>query len=81
MLLKMSVYVKNFKNGDKDDDKNKNNKLCLFRIDNKKLLEKYVEQDWRLKNIELKALSVCDDSYIKTKREHMVINFILIFVV
>ena len=43
MLLKMSVYVKNFKNGDKDDDKNKNNKLCLLRIDNKKLLEKYVE--------------------------------------
>ena len=43
MLLKMSVYVKNFKNEDKDDDKNKNNKLCLLRIDNKKLLEKYVE--------------------------------------
>ena len=41
MLLKMSVYVKNFKNGDKDDDKNKDNKLCLLRIDNKKLLEKY----------------------------------------
>ena len=35
----------------------------------------------RLKNIELNALSVFDDRYIKTKKqEHMVIKFIITFV-
>ena len=37
-MPKMSGYVKTFKV--KDGDKNKNNKLMSFRIDDEKLLEK-----------------------------------------
>ena len=52
----MSQYVKTFKI--KDGDKDKNNKLMSFRIDDKKLLEKY-KAIWNkiedLKNIELNA--------------------------
>ena len=52
----MSQYVKTFKV--KDGDKDKNNKLMSFRIDDKKLLEKY-KAIWikieDLKNIELSA--------------------------
>ena len=55
---------------DKDGDKDKNNKLMSFRIDDEKLLEKY-KAIWTkiedLKNIELNALPVYDDRYIKTK--------------
>ena len=62
----MSGYAKTFKV--KDGDKDKNNKLMSFRIE--KLLEKY-KAIWTkiedLKNIELNALPVYDDRYIKTK--------------
>ena len=39
IMLKMSGYVKTFKV--KDGDKDKNNKLKCFRMDNEKLLENY----------------------------------------
>ena len=58
----MSGYVKTFKG--KDGDKNKSDKLMLFRIDNEKLLGKY-KAIWTkivdLKNIKLNALPVFDD--------------------
>ena len=58
----MSGYVKTFKD--------KNNKLIYFLIDDEKLLEKY-KAIWTkiedLKNIELNALPVYDDRYIKNK--------------
>ena len=64
----MSGCVKTFKV--KDGDKDKNNKLMLFRKDDEKLLEKY-KAIWTkvedLKNIKLNALPVYDDRYIKTK--------------
>ena len=60
----MSGYVKTF------NVKDKNNKLMSFRIDDKKLLEKY-KAIWSkiedLKNIKLNTLAVYDDKYIKTK--------------
>ena len=64
----MSGYVKTFKV--KDGDKDKNNKLIPFRTDNEKLLEKYKTISTKiedLKNVELNALPVYDDRYIKTK--------------
>ena len=39
IMPKMSGYIKTFKA--KDGDKDKNNKLMSFRIDDEKLLEKY----------------------------------------
>ena len=39
IMLKMSGYIKIFKV--KDGDKDKNNKLMFFQIDDRKLLEKY----------------------------------------
>ena len=64
----MSEYVKIF--NVKDEDKDKNNKLMSFRVDDEKLLEKY-KVIWtkieHLKNIELNALPVYDDKYVKTK--------------
>ena len=68
ILLKMSGYVRTFevKNGDED----KNIKLMSFLIDNEKLLEKQ-KTIWtkieNLKNIDLNALPVYGDRYIKTK--------------
>ena len=66
ILPKLSRYVKKFKV--KDEDKNKNKKLMSFRIDDEKLLEKY-KTIWTkiedLKKIELNALAVYDDRYIK----------------
>ena len=63
-MPKMSGYVKTF------NVKDKNNKLMSFRIDDKKLLEKY-KAIWSkiedLKNIKLNTLAVYDDKYIKTK--------------
>ena len=60
----MSGYVKTFKVEDKI------NKLMSLRRDDEKLLEKY-KAIWikieDLKNIELNALPVYDDRYIKTK--------------
>ena len=62
----MSGYVRTFM----DKDKNKSNKLNSFRIDDDTLLEKY-KTIWAkiedLENIELNALPVYDDRYIKTK--------------
>ena len=64
----MSGYVKTFKI--KDEDKYKNNNLIPFRIDDEKLLKKY-KAIWTkiedLKNIELNALPVYDDRYMKIK--------------
>ena len=63
----MSGYVKTFKV--KDEDKDKNNKLNSFCLDDEKLLEKY-KAIWTkityLRNIELNGLPVYDDRYIKT---------------
>ena len=60
----MCRHVKTFKVKEGD------NELLSFRIDDVKLLEKY-EGVWSkieyLKNIELKALTVYDDRYIKAK--------------
>ena len=57
VMPKKSGYVRTFKV--KDGDKNKNNKLTSFRIDDETLLEKY-KTVWTkiedLKNIELNAL-------------------------
>ena len=62
----MNGYVRTFM----DKDKNKSNKLKSFRIDDDTLLEKY-KTIWAkiedLENIELNALPVYDDRYIKTK--------------
>ena len=67
-MPKTSGYVKIFKV--KEGDKDKNNKLMFFGIDDEKLLGKY-KTIWTkiedLKNIELNAFSVYDDRYIKTK--------------
>ena len=53
-----------------DENKDKNNKLMPFRIDEEKLVEKN-KAIWTkiedLKNIELNALPVYDDRYIKIK--------------
>ena len=67
-MPKMSGYVKTFKV--KDGNKYKNHKLMSFLIDGKKLLEKNKAIGTKiedLKNIELNALPVYDDKYIKTK--------------
>ena len=64
----MNGYVKTFqvKDGNKDNTK----KLMYLRKDDAKQLEKY-KAIWTeiedLKNIELNALLVCDDRYIKPK--------------
>ena len=64
----MIGYVKTF--NVKDRDKDKNNKVMSFCINDEKLLEKY-ETIWTkiddLNNIELNALPVCDDRYKKNK--------------
>ena len=68
IMPKMSGCIKIFKV--EDEDKDKNNKLMSFHIDHKKLLEKY-KSTWTkiedLKNVELNALPVYHDRYIKTK--------------
>ena len=64
IMPKVSGYVKTFKVEDKI------NKLMSFCVDDEKLLEKY-KAIWTkiedLNNIELHALPVCDDRYIKAK--------------
>ena len=66
ILPKASRYPKTFK----VKDEYKNNKLMSFCIDDDELLEKY-ETIWikieDLKNVELNALPVYDDRYMKTK--------------
>ena len=64
IMPKMSGYVKTFK------VKDKNNILTSLRIDDEKLLQKYIaiwSKIENLKNIELNTLTVYDDRYIKTK--------------
>ena len=78
----MSEYVKTLKV--KEGDKDKNNKLMSFGINDEKLQEKY-KAIWTkiedLKNSKLSASPVCDNRYIKTKIKHTLIKFILTFVV
>ena len=67
-MSKISGYFKSFKV--KDGDKDKNNKLMSFRIDDEKLLETYkaiLTKIEDLKNIKLNALPLYDDRYIKSK--------------
>ena len=68
IMPKMSGYVKTFKV--KQGDKDKNSELMSFHVDDEKLVEKY-KAIWTkvedLTNIELNALPVYDDNYIKTK--------------
>ena len=68
MMPKMIRYIITFKA--KDGRKDKNIKLMSFSINDEKLLKKY-KVIWTktedLKNIELNALPVYDDGYIKTK--------------
>ena len=74
----MGGYVKTFKV--KEGDKDKSNILMSFHLDDEKLLEKY-KAIWTkvedFKNIELNALPVSDDRYIRTKIRTTVIKFIL----
>ena len=68
IIPKISGYIKTFKV--KEVDKDKSNKLMFFCIDNEKLLEKYktiLTKVENLKNIELHALPVYNDRYIKIK--------------
>ena len=78
ILPKLSGYVKILKIKDKNDT------LMFFRIKNEKLLQKYKTNIWKknvnLKNIELNALPVSDDKYIKTKTRVYGIKIILTFV-
>ena len=64
-MPKMGGYVKTFKVKEET-----NNKLMSFHIDDEKLFEKY-KVIWTkiedLKNMELNALPIQDDRYIKTK--------------
>ena len=64
IMLKMSGYVKT------NNVEDKNSKLVSFCMDDEKLSEKY-KAIWNkiedLKDIELNALWVYDDRYIKTK--------------
>ena len=68
IMPKISGYVKTFKV--KEGDKHRSNKLMSFGIDDEKLLEK-CKAIWTkiedFKNMELNALTVYDDRYIKTK--------------
>ena len=68
IMPKMSRYVATFKV--KDRDKDKSNKLMPFHIDHEKILQKYrtiCNKIEDLKSIELNALPVYDDRYIKNK--------------
>ena len=68
IISKISGFVQTSKV--KERVKDKNNKFMSFRIDDKKLLEKYKAIRTKiecLKNIELNALPDYDDIYIKTK--------------
>ena len=68
IMPKRSGYVKTFKV--KEGDKDKNNKLMFFGVDDEKVLGK-CKAIWTriedLKNIELNTFSVYDDRYIKAK--------------
>ena len=64
IMANMSVYIKTFKA--EDGDKDKNNKLMSFRIDDEKIFQKYVAISTKIediKNINLNALPVYYDIY------------------
>ena len=68
IMPKMSGYENTFKI--KDGNKDKNNKLMSFCVNDGNLLENYkaiLTMIEDLKNIELNILPVYDDRYIKTK--------------
>ena len=68
IMPKMSEYVNICKVNDEDNDRS--NEIISARIDDKKLFEKYegiLIKIKDLKNIELNALAVYDDRYIKIK--------------
>ena len=68
IMPKMSGYENTFKI--KDGNKDKNNKLMSFCVNDGNLLENYkaiLTMTEDLKNIELNILPVYDDRYIKTK--------------
>ena len=69
-LPKISGHVKTFEDKDEDKDKNECDKLMSLGIDDDKLLEK-CKISWTkiedFQNIELNALPVYDDKYIKIK--------------
>ena len=68
IMPKMSGYENTFKI--KDGNKDKNNKLMSFCVNDENLLENYkaiLTMIEDLKNIELNILPVYDDRYIKTK--------------
>ena len=82
ILAKMGAYVKTFMDRERDKDKNKNNKLMSLNINRDKLLEKYktiLAKIEDLQNIELNALLIYDDRYMKLKQEHMLIKLILLY--
>ena len=64
IMLKVTGYVNTFKV--KDGDKNKDNKLMSFRIDDK-LLEQYKTISTKIENLQNNTLPVYDNRYIKTK--------------
>ena len=81
ILPKISGCVKIFKV--KDGDKDKNNKLMCFHINDENLLQRYKAISIKiedLKDIELNALPVYDDRYVKTKIRPCGDKFILTFV-
>ena len=67
-MPKISGIIKTFKF--RDGDRDKNNELMSFCIDDEGIFEKY-KAIWTkiedLKNVELNTLPVYDDRYIKTK--------------
>ena len=65
IILKLSGYVKTFEI--KDRDKDEKNELMYCDIDDEKLLEKYKAIRTKIEDIELNALPIYDDRYIKTK--------------
>ena len=65
IILKLSGYVKTFEI--KDRDKDEKNELMYCNIDDEKLLEKYKAIRTKIEDIELNALPIFDDRYIKTK--------------
>ena len=72
IMPKISWYVKTFKV--KDEDKDENNKLISFGIDDEKLLEKYKAISSKiedLQDIELNALAVYDDRYKKKQTQNI----------
>ena len=70
ILTKMGGYIWTFKDKGGDKDKNKNNKLIYFDIDDDNLLEKcktILTNIQNVQNMKFNDLTVYDDRYIQTK--------------